>query len=60
MAFFWIIRRNNTAETSQELIKCFGKNVTVCPAHPGGHLVSSTKEVRLSFKSFLEERKRNK
>ena len=48
------------AEMSQELIKCFGKNVTVCPAHPGGHLVSSTKEVRLSFKSFLEERKRNK
>ena len=38
---------------SIELILVFGDKAVVCPPHQGGHLVSSTKEVRTDFKHFI-------
>jgi predicted esterase len=41
------------SKMSMELVDALIPNATVCPPHPGGHLVSSSKEVRDSFKSWI-------
>jgi len=38
---------------SVELVEAMGKHATVC-VHPGGHLVSSSKETRSSFKQWMK------